>query len=361
MYNKLSLMKFIKKILDYLKHHKKRVLLAIAILGSAIFILKPNSAPEIPTEIVKTGEIKQTVSSTGAVAAKKSVNLVFQIPGLVSYVGVKKGDYVKQYQTIAVIDQRTLVKNLQNKLIDYSLQRNSFDQTIDDHDGKKPKDALNDTMKRILENNQYNLDKAIVSVELQDLAKQQSVLTTPIEGIVSRADIETAGVVAQANTTYTVVDPESVVFNMDVDEADVAKIQVGQQVTVILDAYPDSEITLQVTNIDFVYHSTSTGGTAYTVELVLGSNENYKYRVGMGGEGEILIERHTDVPIVPLTAIFDENHIYVKTKSGYEDKKIQLGLQNETDAEILSGLNIGDEIVLQPDLVKKQKQAKKLF
>ncbi len=326
------------------------LILFLAVVG---FVLRPKPPAPVPTQIVKRGEIKQTVSATGNIVAKKSVNLVFQVPGLVSYVGVKKGDIVNAYQTIATIDQRETLKNLQNTLLSYNIQRDAFDQTKDNNHVDSPQSALNDTMKRILQDNQYNLDKAVVSVELQDLARQKSVLTTPIAGIVSRADVETAGIVATPTTTYTVVDPDSVVFDMDVDEADIAKITEDQSVSVALDAYPDNELNLTVSNIDFVSHNTSTGGTAYTVEAKLDGNENYKYKLGMSGDGEILIQKNTDVVIVPLVSVFNDDHVYVKSKTGFEDRKIVLGLQNETDAEVLSGLEQGEVVALIPNSVPK--------
>ncbi len=348
-------MRFIKKFIDYIKHHKKRIIAVVVVLAVIAFIFRPKPSAPIPTQTINKGDISQTVSATGTVVATKSVNLIFQVPGLVSYVGVKKGDFVNAYQTIATIDQREALKNLQNNLLSYSKQRNDFEQGKSDNGVSGPDQALNDTMKRILQNNQFDLDKAVLSVELQDLARQKSILTTPIAGIVSRADIETPGIVAAPTATYTVVDPDSVVFNMDVDEADVAKIMASQNVTVTLDAYPDEELDLTVSNIDFVSHNTSTGGTAYTVEAELGGNNDYRYRVGMSGNGEILIRQKRDVVIASLISLFNDNHVYVKTKKGFEDRKVVLGLQNDTDAEVLKGLEVGDIVALQPNLVPKKK------
>lgn len=344
-------MKIINKLAGYVKHHKKRIVVLIIVVVIVGFIFRPKSAVPAPTQIIKSGDIKQTVSATGNVAAKRSVNLIFQVPGKVTYAGVKKGDFVNAYQTIASIDQRTVQKNLENALLDYSKQRNTFEQNKDDNNAEKIDDAMTEKIKRILQNSQYDLNKAVISVELQDLVKQESYLVTPIAGIVSRADIETPGLIANASTTYTVVDPESVVFNMDVDEADVAKIVSGQSVKVSLDAYPDDPLDLSVSDIDFVSHTTSTGGTAYTVEAVLGPNENYQYRIGMSGEGEILIHQKSEVLVVPLVAVFNDNHVYVKNKKGYEDRKVTLGLQNDTDVEVISGLRPGDEVVLTPNSI----------
>lgn len=351
-------MKFINGFIYYLKKHKKRVITGIIILAIIAFIFRPKPPAPIPTQEIKSGDIQQVVSATGSIVAKTSINLVFQIPGLVTYVSVKKGDFVNAYQTIAAIDARTAQKNLQSALIDYSKQRIAFDQTLDNNHVKSAQDALNDDMKRILQDNQYDLDKAVVSVELQDLAKQKSVLTTPISGIVSRADIETPGVVATATSTYTIVDPDSLVFSMDVDEADISKIIIGQNVGVTLDSFPEKTIDLTISSIDFVSHNTSTGGTAFTVEATLPSSENNNYRIGMSGNGDILIQQKRDVVTVPLVSIFNKDHVYVKTKSGFADRRLQLGLQNDTDSEVIEGLKTGEYVALQPNLVPKPSSKK---
>src|SRR4030067_1300152 len=103
---------------------------------------------------------------------------------------------------MGVLDQKTDLKNLKAELIDYSKKRNEFEQTQEDNQNRTPTQALNDEMKRILQNNQYDLDKAINSVELFDLAKQNLVVTTPISGIVTRADVKSAGVNVSATTTF---------------------------------------------------------------------------------------------------------------------------------------------------------------
>src|SRR5258708_29217454 len=112
-------------------------------------------------------------------------------------------------------------------------------------------------MARVLQTNQFDLDKSIKSVELQDIAKQQAVLTAPMAGILTRADIQTAGVNAAITNQFVIVDPKSLVFAMDVDEADIGKITTGQPVDISLDTYPDTIIHGRVNSIDFVTHTTS--------------------------------------------------------------------------------------------------------
>lgn len=258
----------LKQSFQYLWNHKRITIPVVLILLFIMFLLRPKPAPGIETTTIAHHDITQSVSVSGSVVAKTTANLSFPISGTISWVGVKQGDTITQGQTIATLDQRTVLKNLQNALINYNLQRNTYDQTIVNNNGiSDPQNALNDNMRRILQNNQDNLDLAVNSVELQDLARQQSILSSPITGIVTRADATTPGVTAVPTTIFSVVDPTSVVFSMDVDEADIGKIALDQPVQLTLDAYPDRAMTYHVNFIDFVSHKTENGGNAFAVEV----------------------------------------------------------------------------------------------
>ena len=351
-------MNLVKNIWKWIRTHKKISIPATAILLLILFALRPKAPTPPATTIVHKGDVTQIVSVSGTVAAKNSVNLTFPIGGTIAWIGVKKGDSVTPGQTIATLDQRTAQKNLQAALISYSLQRNTFDQNIVNNNGiANPTDALNDNMKRILQNNQYNLDQAVNSVELVDLARQQAVLSSPIAGLVTRADAVSAGVTATATTVFTITDPTSIVFNMDVDEADVSKITTGQIAKIVLDAYPNDTLSLPITSIDFVSHTTSSGGNAYTVEAQLGANPNYQYRVGMNGNADIITAERVGVLYIPLSSVTDDSYVYVQKPKGkkFVKTKVVLGLQSDTNAEILGGINEGDIVALDPAIVVKSK------
>lgn len=342
-------MRLIKRILRYFKHHKKTAVGTVIALLVIAFLLRPKAPVPPQTITVKRSNLIQSVSTSGKVGAKNVVGLSFLAGGKLTYLGVKTGDHVNQYQTIATLDQRTAQKNLQAALLDYSKQRNTFETNLETNNPNHLViDNLNQQLKRIFENNQSDLDKAVNSVELQALAAENSVLTTPIAGIVTRADAKSSGVNVGPTTVFEVTDPNSLVFDMDVDEADVGKISVGQQSSIILDAYPDQTVKLPVNYIDFVSHATSTGGTAYTVEVALNDPGAMKYRVGMDGNAEIITAQRNNVITVPIASVVDDTYVYIKTGKYFVKRPVTLGLQNDTDTEVTSGLQTGDVIAVQP-------------
>jgi len=349
-------MNSLKRILSLIKEHKRITSIGIVILVVLIFIFRPQPLKPIETQKVEKTNFINSVSVTGTINSSKVANLSFQIAGKLVYLGVKKGDNVTAYQTIAAIDSRTAQKNLENVLLDYSLRRNNFDQTQDDNQNRKPYQALNDKMKRILEDNQFNLDKAVKSVELQSLANELSFLITPISGIVIRADTQSPGVNITSSTIFSIADSSNLVFDMDVDEADVGKIKTGQEVDINLDAYPEKTLKINVSKIDFASHTNSTGSNVFTVEGNISQTDDSSYRVGMNGDAQIITQKKESVLIIPNSSIIDSNFVYLKTKKGFEKKKIKIAGQNDTQTEVVEGLSINDEVALQPAKVPQNTQ-----
>lgn len=354
-FNKFKLTKPLP-FFSFLKRHKIIAAICIIAIITAAIIFRPKAKKEISVEKISRGNIIQSISITGNIAAERYADMTFQIPGTLATLSVQKGDTVNKGQIIATLDQRTALKNLKTALLNYSLQRNTFEQTYKGQPAEKPNDALNENMKRLLENNQYNLDLAVNSVELQDLARQQSILTAPINGIITRADVKTPGVNITAVTTFTIVDPESITFRMEVDEADISKVKEGQRIDANLDAYPDSTLHLKVDSIDFVTHSTSTGGNAYDVKATMPKNPNYEYRIGMGGNASIITNQKNGILKIPLSSLLDDNTVFIKVGDTYQKKRLTLGIQSDTETEVLSGISEGDLLVLDPATVNVVKK-----
>ncbi len=340
-------------ILLWIKRHKKRTLAFVAIVLLLGIILRPKPPQSIPLETVSRNDITQSISASGTVYSNNSATLNFLAGGKLVYLGVKKGDKVQKGQVIATLDQRSAQTSLENALIDYNKQRNTFDTTQESNGNRKPQDALNEAMRRVLENNQYDLNKAINSVELQSLAKEQSVLTTPISGVVVKEDVTTAGINIGPTTTFSIADTSDLVFRADVDEADIGKVQPGQELRITLDAFPNHPITISINSIDYTSHLTATGGTAFTVEGTLPQNSD-EYRIGMSGDGEIIITTIKNVPTIPLSSLIDDSHVYVQKGKTYEKRTVKLGIQSDTEAEVINGVKIGEKVALTPDDVEKQ-------
>ncbi len=350
-----------KKILSYFWHRKKISAVLIVVIALVIFLLLPKNGGQIETQKVKRQNITESVTTSGKVESKIIATLNFLTSGKLVYIGAKEGDFVKAGQTIAALDARSVQKNLEGTLRNYQIQRNVFDATKQNNQNRTPKSALSEDMKRILENNQYDLEKAVISVELQSLAREQSYLVSPIDGIIIRADKVLPGENVGVTNTYIIVNQDDIIFNIEVDEADIGKISLGTSVKVTLESFPNQTINLTVTKIDFTSHTSTNGGNVFNVEAKLPDNTGYKYRLGMTGDAEIVVSQKPHALIIPIESIANDTYVYVKKGASFEKRKVTLGIQSDTDREVIVGLKEGEEVAVSPDEAAKLQNTQKRF
>lgn len=339
----------IRKILTRLKNlilgHKRISIVVLVILLIVGFFVWPKGGKPVLTETAKIQDVVKTVSVTGSVDAQNFANLTFQTPETLSYVGVKLGDSVKKWQLIASLDQTQLQATLRQAQQDFIAAKAASDKYYNGHtssgesyDEKITRTALDDT-----QNKAYD---QMLKVQ-HDIAN--SSLYAPFAGIVTRMDAQTAGVNITPATTFTITDPNSLDFKMEVDEADIGQVKLGQNINISLDAFSSDNLKLTVDSIDFVSHLTTSGGNAFYVKAKLPQNDNY--RVGMNGNADIIVDAKYNVLAIQSTDIFDNNYVYVKKANGFVKIKLELGLQNDTQAQVLSGLSEGDTVAIDPTSV----------
>lgn len=290
--------------------------------------------------------LRETLTISGGVDADEQVTLGFQTGGRLAWVGVKEGDYVKKYQGIASLDQRSVEKNLQQSLNSFMSNRWDFDQTKQDNKDAFLKDGdAGEKMRRILDKSQFSLNNAVIGVELQSLAKEYSYLYTPIEGIVTRVDAPYAGVNIGTTTMYGIVNPKTVFFSATADQTEVPKIRVGEKANISMDAYPDEFIPAIVSSISYTPKVGDTG-TTYEIKLTFPqSTDVLKYRLGMTGDVEFVTKEKKNVLAVPISYVRSEKgKKYVQLLSNGKPTKteVKTGEEGDNEIEILKGLKVGD-------------------
>jgi len=321
------------------------------------FILIPNkektgSSDKITTYTVKKDTIKETLTISGELDAEEKITIRFQSSGLISWVGVKKGDLVKKNQLIASLDHKEVKKNLEKYLNTYLKSRWDFEQTKDtwrdtpywglDEHGRRELD-------RALEKAQFDLNNSVLDVELKDIALRYASLYSPIDGIVTSVAAPVAGVhVTATQSEIEVVNPNSLYFSLLPDQTEVTKLQASMSANIIFDSYPDETVTGSIERIDFTPKSGETN-TVYEVKITFPSTHGNltKYRIGMTGDATFTILEKPDVLLIPTTAIkIDKEKKYVMKKSGTKKEKIfvDVGIESDQMAEITGGLAEGDII-----------------
>jgi len=342
-----SLGKKLKLALVWIKARKLLTVSGLIVLIVGGWFSYQRWRPKSPEELyelapVKRETIRQTITASGKVKSQTQIDLKFQTSGQMTWVGIKEGDSVNQWQALASLDKRELEKNLQKYLLDFSKERADFDEDLKITYKDK---ALTDTINRILQKNQYDLDKAVLDVEIKDIAVKLATLTSPIAGIVTRIDVPVAGVnITPAAAVFTVADPKHLLFEAEADETDIGNLEMGQPAELILDAFPDEPIPVTVSRIDYSSTTDSSGATIYQVEFELEPNQ--WLRLGLNGEITITTAEKDSVLTVPFSSVGSDNQVQVVRNSRLETVTVVTGIASDDKLEIVSGLNEGDQVVV---------------
>lgn len=348
------------KLLEKIKEHYKPIIVGgVILLVFPLFVLPRVKAylegptAKYETTKVKRGDITKTVSASGEIMAEKQVTLRFQTSAQLVWVGVKEEDKVKKWQAIASLDVREVEKNIKKKLLAYMNERWDFEQSMEDYGVEgvpiEKVGVLTEAERRILEKAQFNLDSAVLDVEIQDLAKTLATIYSPIDGIVTDIETPIAGVnITPATAEFIIADPSEMKFVANVDESDIGQVKIGQDVEIILDAYLDEVFDSTVKKISFSAVTTSGGGTAFPVEMTLPENLEQKFKVGMNGDVEIIISSAEEILTVPTEAVIEKNgKKFVKIIEGRDiiEVEVETGIESETRTQILKGLAEGQTII----------------
>ncbi|WP_158088535.1 efflux RND transporter periplasmic adaptor subunit [Thermoactinospora rubra] len=176
-----------------------------------------------------------------------------------------------------------------------------------------------------------------------------------------------AGVpVAAGDAIVTVTDVSELTLSADIDETDVLLVKEGTEATVELDAVPGASYTAEVTGVGVTPMEASTGGVSYPVRLSLGKgvfDDGSKAptpKPGMSAVARLTVREAPDAVSAPTSAIVTSGRdsvVWVVRDGRAERRVVKLGAQGETLVEVVSGLSVGERIVVRgADSVRQGQQ-----
>jgi HlyD family secretion protein len=288
-----------------------------------------NSAPVYVTEPVNKGSITLNVSANGTLQPTRSVNIGSELSGTVLRVLVDVNDRVKKGQVLVELDTSKLrdqvarskaalssaiARVAQAQATEKEAQGNlaRLEEVARLSGGKVPSKAELDTGQAILEraradksSAQADVVAARAAVTTDETNLSKGSIRSPIDGVVLTRTVDPGNAVAaslQAVTLFTLAeDLTKLKLQVNVDEADVGSVKVGQKASFTVSAYPSRKYPATINRV--AYGSTITENVVTYVTYLDVDNSDLSLRPGMTASATITAIEHHDVILVPNTAL----------------------------------------------------------
>jgi HlyD family secretion protein len=288
-----------------------------------------DSAPVYITEPVKRGDLTLTVTANGTLQPTRSVNIGSELSGVVRRVLVDVNDRVQQGQVLVELDtakfsdqvarSRAALAQAQAQLVlaqasvkeaQASLAR--LEEVSRLSGGKVPAATELDTARATLDRavatesvNRAGLESARAALSTDETNLSRAFIRSPIDGMVLSRSVDPGNAVAaslQAVTLFSIAeDLRRLQLQVNVDEADVGRVAVGQQASFTVSAFATRRFPAHINRVS--YGSTITDNVVTYVTRLEVDNADLSLRPGMTATATITAQERKGVLLVPNAAL----------------------------------------------------------
>ncbi|GET46651.1 efflux RND transporter periplasmic adaptor subunit [Capnocytophaga felis] len=360
---------------------------------------------EVETQDVVLETLTQKVSATGKIQPELEIKLSSEVSGEIIELPVVEGQMVKKgdllvrvnpnvYESVvnrSVAGLETVKASLQQAEASLKESEESYKRSkilyekgvISKSDWEKATSAY-DIAKANRESARYNVQSAMASVTESRDNLRKTTIFSPTDGTISKLSVElgerVVGTVQMTGTEIMrVADLSRMEVEVDVNENDIVKVSVGDSVNVEVDAYLKKVFKGTVTNIANTANATASVDqvTNFKVkirieessyqDLLKDKKAGYSpFRPGMTATVDILTESKKDVLAVPISAIVVKKMSEINPEASKEEaekrqeavfvlkdgkaelRAVTTGIQDNTNIEVLSGIEKGEQIITGP-------------
>ena len=368
------------------------VLAAIVVVVGLIvirgaFFAKPKG-PRYITAPVATADIEQTVLASGTLEPRDLVEIGAQASGQVKSLNVELGQQVKKGQVIAVIDPSNQINNLRNaqaqlaqqkaqrlsqeataKLNELALKRQSITLAADasSQADYEQADATLKSSRAALAVLDAQIEQATASLEKAKVDLGYTNVLAPMDGsvvaIVTKQG-QTVNAVQTAPTIVKLANLGVMTIKAQISEADVIRVKPGQKVYFTILGAPDHRYYATLREVEPAPDSIKTSSTATTTTSTSTSTAVYynglfdvantggELRTSMTAQVYVVLGEAKGAVVVPSAALGDKRPdgtypVRVLGADGKaEPRVVRIGLDNNVQAQVLSGLKPGEKVVV---------------
>jgi len=331
------------------------VLIAFFILKRAFASIDVKVLPAKRQELT----ITVTATSTGTIKSDKEMKITAQRIGRISRLFVEEGDIVKPGSTVAELDPdeaylslkisqasidraKSIMKEAEARLKRFTdLKEKGYVSQIDFDSAQREYDVA-----------YANVKEAKNSLSLARLNYGYSFIKSPINGVITSRPVKLGETVSKGSMVVNIVSLEDLYIEAFVDEADVAKVKLKQEVNISMDAYQGKIFKGEV----YMLSPVVLGGKQETRTFEARTRFKEKgivIKPGMSADVEIVIDNVSNALVAPSQAVIEKNGeklVYVKRGSRARLVPVETGRFNWSFTEITSGVKEGDIIIINPDV-----------
>ena len=356
------------------KIKKRYFLFAVILIVAVIALWRTLNAPlpQYQTLIVRPGDLQQSVLATGKLDALRKVDVGAQVSGQLKTLSVAIGDKVKKDQLLGVIDPeqaQNQIKEVEATLMELRAQRLQAEA-----EWKLARVTLSrqQQLAKTQAVSQQDLDTAATEMAVKQaqigaidaqIKRNQASLNTaktnldytrivaPMAGEVTQITTlqgQTVIAAQQAPNILTLADMSTMLVKAQVSEADVIHLQPGQKAwfTVLGDPQTRYEGTLK----DVLPTPEKVNDAIFYYARFEVPNPKGILRLDMTAQVHIQLTDVKNVLTIPLSALGDpigNNRYNVRLLRNGEtrEREVVIGARNDTDVEIVKGLEEGDEVI----------------
>ena len=290
---------------------------------------KSSAAPVFVTEPAAKGNLTLSVSANGTLQPTTSVNIGSELSGTVLRVLVDVNDRVRKGQVLLELDTAKLNDQVARSRAALSAANAKVTQaaaTVKEakgnlarleevarlSGGKVPSQAELDSGRATLEraladelSAHASVADARAAAATDETNLSKASIRSPIDGVVLTRSVDPGNAVAaslQAVTLFTLAEDLSKLrLQVNVDEADVGSVKVGQKASFTVSAYPSRKYPARIYRV--AYGSTITDNVVTYITYLDVDNSDLSLRPGMTASATITATERQDVLLVPNTAL----------------------------------------------------------
>ena len=329
------------------------IVIAAVLVGLAAYKISSNKSKqeaevaEVAKEVDKINvnvitvqyeSINTDYTANGTFLPKQEMNQSSEISGRIVSVLVKEGSRVGAGQVVATIkkdaievDMSQAQNNLQNAIIDNQRYENAF--------------KTGGVTKQQLDNSRLQLKNAQAAVRAQSVRVNNAAVRAGISGTINKRMVEPGAVVSPGTPMFEIVNINSLKLSVLVDESQVGKIQLGQQVAINVNVLPEDSFSGRITFIA----PKSDASLNFPVEIEVQNRGNLKagmyataiFQTNNGAETQNMLT-------VPATAFVNgvsSGQIFVAQNGVAKLIKVTPGKVYGDKVQILNGLKNGDQVI----------------